>query len=429
MTMPSYPRVSPPVPPAPAKRGGKRAIVIFLVAANVVVFGAVGVVWWAANKVSSSVSTIPSSDLSLDASDPGEPRTFLLVGSDSRENLEDLTNFGYAGGQRSDVMILMQVLPDSGRMQLLSIPRDLRVDYDGRVGRINATFANGAGDLVGAIAAETGLPIHHYLEVEFSGFAGIIDAIGGIRLTFPYPARDLSSGLEVDAGTQVLDGFTALSYARSRKYQELRDGEWVSVDANDIGRTRRQQDVLLAILTQVDRPTSIGGFQNLLDALGGFVSVDSEFDAAEIVQLAWSMRGISGSDVESMTLPVKGFEENGTSYVVRAEPDASNVIDAFANGDPMTVDRESRIEVHNGNGIPGSASAVAEVLAGEGFEVVGTQDSVRSDYRVTEVVAGAANLALAQAVVDALGYGEVIVGRTPVGVEVVVIVGADAPTG
>ena len=279
------------------------------------------------------------------------------------------------------------------------------------------------------MADETGLPIHHYLEVEFSGFAGIIDAIGGIRLTFPYPARDLSSGLEVGAGTQVLDGFTALSYARSRKYQELRDGEWVSVDGSDIGRTRRQQDVLLAILTQVDRPTSISGFQNLLDALGGFVSVDAEFDAEEIVQLAWSMRGISGSDVESLTLPVEIFNENGTSYVVRIEPDASNVIDAFANGDPMTVDRESRIQVQNGNGIPGSAAAVAEFLTEAGFEVVGSLDSVRSDYRVTEVVAGAANLALAQAVVDSLGYGEVIVGRTPAGVEVVVIVGADAPTG
>ena len=430
MTMPSHPRVPPPVASPPARRGMRRAIVVFFVAANVVVFGAVGLVWWAANKVSSAVSTIPSTDLSLDdIANPGEPRTFLLVGSDSRENLEDLTHFGNIGGQRSDVMILMQVLPDSGRVQLLSIPRDLRIDYGGRVGRINATFASGAGNLVAAMSAETGLPIHHYLQVEFSGFAGIIDAIGGIRLTFPYPARDLSSGLEVGAGTQVLDGFTALSYARSRKYQELRDGEWVHVDASDLGRTRRQQDVLLAILTQVDRPTSIGGFQSLLDALGGFVSVDSAFDAGEIVQLAWSMRGISGSDVESMTLPVELYTENGTSYVVRVEPAASNVIDAFAAGLPMSGEQASRIQVQNGNGVPGSAGIAAGVLTTAGFDVVGTADSVRSDYPVTEVVAGAAHLALAQAVVDALGYGEVIVGRTPADVEVVVIVGADAPNG
>jgi len=406
----------------------KRAVVIFLVVANVVVFGALGAVWWAANKVSSAVSTIP--DLSLPGNvDLSQPRVFLLVGSDSRESLDDLTNFGPAGGQRADVIILAKVVPADGRVQLLSIPRDLRIDYGGRTGRINATFGSGAADLVAAVSAEAGLTINHYLQVEFGGFASIVDAIGGIRITFPYPARDLSSGLEVGAGTQLLDGDTALSYARSRKYQELRNGEWVSVDANDIGRTRRQQDVLLAILTQVDRPTSIGGFQSLLDALGEFVTVDSGFDAEEILQLAWSMRSISGSDVESMTLPVQGFAEGGTAYVVRVEPEASTVIDAFAAGTAMTTDAQARVQVQNGNGIPGSAGEVASALTEAGFEVVETLDSARSDYQVTEIVAGAAHLALAQAIADALGYGEVIVGRTPVDVEVVVIVGADAPTG
>ena len=406
----------------------KRAVVIFLVVANVVVFGALGAVWWAANKVSSAVSTIP--DLSLPGNvDLSQPRVFLLVGSYSRENLDDLTNFGPAGGQRADVIILAKVVPADGRVQLLSIPRDLRIDYGGRTGRINATFGSGAADLVAAVSDETGVTINHYLQVEFGGFASIVDAIGGIRITFPYPARDLSSGLEVGAGTQLLDGDTALSYARSRKYQELRSGEWVSVDANDIGRTRRQQDVLLAILTQVDRPASIGGFQSLLDALGEFVTVDSGFDAEEILQLAWSMRSISGSDVESMTLPVRGFAEGGTSYVVRVEPEASTVIDAFAAGTAMTTDAQARVQVQNGNGIPGSAGEVASALAEAGFEVVETLDSARSDYQVTEIVAGAAHLALAQAIADALGYGEVIVGRTPIDVEVVVIVGADAPTG
>ena len=184
MTMPSHPRAPeppPPPPPAvPAKKGMKRGVVVFLVFANVLVFGALGAVWWAAQKVSSSVSTIPSPDLSL-AGTPelSEPRTFLLVGSDSRENLEDLTNFGAAGGQRADVIILLQALPDEGRLQLLSIPRDLRINYDGRIGRINATFGDGPANLVGAVSAETGLPIHHYLQVEFGGFASIIDAIGG----------------------------------------------------------------------------------------------------------------------------------------------------------------------------------------------------------------------------------------------------------
>ncbi len=430
MTMPSHPRVPSPSPTTAPKprRGVKRVIVGFLVFANVVVFGALGAVWWAANRVESAVSTVPDLTLPTTPTSSGS-RTFLLVGSDSREGLDDLTNFGPAGGQRADVIILARVHPESGTMQLLSLPRDLRIHFGGRTGRINATFADGAAELVAAVSAETGVEINHYLQVEFGGFKGIIDAIGGIRITFPYPARDLSSGLDVAAGTQLLDGDTALAYARSRKYQELRNGEWVSVDANDIGRTRRQQDVLLAILTQVDRPSSINGFQSLLDALGKFVIVDSGFNAEEIIDLGWSMRSISGADVESITLPVQQFNEGGTAYVIRVEPDASNVIDAFANGLPMTIDAEARIEVQNGNGIAGSAASAAEVLIAAGFDVVDTFDSARDDYAVTEIVAGAAHLALAEAVREALGYGEVIVGRTPIDVEVVVIVGRDAPSG
>lgn len=409
----------------------KRALVWFLILANLAVFGTLGAVLWAAREVSSSVSTLPEGDIPLSElpAELSDPRTFLLVGSDSRESLTSLEGFGPAGGQRADVIILLQVLPEDGKVQLLSIPRDLRIDYGGTVGRVNATFNSGAGNLVAAVADETGLPIHHYLQVEFAGFASIIDAIGGIRLTFPYPARDLSSGLEVGAGTQVLDGYTALAYARSRKYQEFRNGQWVSVDASDIGRTRRQQDVLLAILTQVDRPSSLSGFGDLVDALGGFVVSDAAFDAEEIMQLAWSMRSIDGASVESMTLPVRNFSEGGTSYVVRVEPDASNVIDAFANGVAMTTDAEARIQVQNGNGVAGSASAVGDLLSSAGFDVVGSMDSARSDYATTQIVSGASNLALAQAVRDALGYGEVILGRTPADVEIVVIVGADVPSG
>lgn len=435
MTMPSYPRAAvPPTAAAPQPRaadaGIKRAIVVAIVVVNLVLFGGLAGLQWAANEVAASVPTIPSDDLPL-AETPriSEPRTFLLVGSDSRENLDDLTDFGAAGGQRADVIMLVQVLPDSGRMQILSIPRDLRVDFGGRVGRINATFANGAGDLVAAVAEETGLPIHHYLEVEFGGFAGIIDAIGGISLTFPYPARDRSSGFQVEAGPAVLDGKNALAYARSRKYQELRGGEWVNVEANDIGRTRRQQEVLLAILTQVDRPSSLGGFRRLVDALGGFVKVDSGFDAEAIIQLAWSMRGISGGDVETMTLPVVNHLQDGTAYVIRVEPEASSVIDAFGRGEAMSTSEEVRIRVLNGNGTPGAAGDVADVLTAAGFDVVDTADSARSDYQVTEIVAGAGRLALAEAIAEALGFGEVIVGRTPTDVDVVVIVGADAPNG
>lgn len=409
----------------------RRVLLTFLISANVIVFGALAVVWFAANQVASSISTIPAGDLELDTPpvQTGEPRTFLLIGSDSRANLDDLTNFGDVGGERADVVILAQVLPGESRLQLLSLPRDLKVQWEGRSEKINATFAfGGAAGIVDAVQRHTGLPIHHYIQVDFAGFAGIVDAIGGIEMTFPFPARDTKSGFEVAAGTHTLDGDQAIALARSRRYEEFRGETWVSVDGSDLGRTRRQQDLLFAMITQIDRPSSIGGFQQLLDALGEFVFTDAGFDAEEILQLAWQMRGIDASALESKTLPVQISNEGGVSYVVEIQPDAANIVAAFASGDALEPARTAlRVEVENGNGVAGSASMMADTLTGLGYEVVAAVDSGRFDYSTTLVVARPSMLDAAQQVVTALGYGEVMAGRIPEGADLVVIVGADAP--
>ncbi|MDP2624163.1 MAG: LCP family protein, partial [Actinomycetota bacterium] len=344
----------------------KKAIVTFLIVANLVVFGALGAIWLAARKVSGAVSTIPASDLTLvdRPVDIGEPRVFLLIGSDSRANLDDLTHFGDFGGQRADVIILVKVDPRSDTIQMLSLPRDLKIVHNGSTTKINATFSNGPAGIVAAVKNFTGAPIHHYLQVEFSGFAGIVDAIGGIEMTFPFPARDIRSGFEVGAGRQVLDGNNALAFARSRHYQELRNGSWVTVAGTDIGRTGRQQDVLMAILTQIDRPSSIEGFNQLLDALGRFVVTDEGFDEDEILELAWQMRSVGPGDLDAMTLPVRISSENGTSYVVPIEPEAGAAVAAFLGGQRMSPDpgMEAAIQVQNGDGRFGSPAVIAELL-------------------------------------------------------------------
>jgi len=419
------------VAPPPPRTWVKKAMVSFLVVANLVVFGVLGAVWLAARKVSGAVSTIPATDLTLvDTADLSEPRVFLLIGSDSRANLDDLTNFGSFGGQRADVIILVKVEPGSGEVHMLSLPRDLKVTRNGSPTKINATFTSGPAGIVEAVKDFTGSPIHHYLQVEFSGFAGIVDAIGGIEMTFPYPARDIRSGFEVNAGRQVLTGMQALAYARSRHYEEFHNGGWISVLGNDLNRTRRQQDVLMAILTQVDRPTSIGGFNQLLDALGGFVVTDEGFDEEEILQLAWEMRNVGSDDLDALTLPVRISDENGTSYVVPIEPQASTAISAFLAGERMSPDVgiDAAIQVQNGNGRPGAAGQIADVLGGGGFNVVGTTDSARADYGVTQVIARPNLLHVAQNIVDSLGFGEAVIGGTPEGVDIVVIVGLDAPS-
>ena len=421
-------------PPAPERRIWlRRGIIAFLVVANVAIFGGLAALWFAANRVASSIDTVASEDLSLTdvPSGSGEPRTFLLVGSDSRDSVSEdqIGNYGRFGGQRADVIMLLQILPDEGRMQLLSIPRDLRVDLDGRVMKINGTFNEGAGAISRAVTEATGVPVHHYMQVDFAGFAGIVDAIGGIEMTFPNPVRDRKSKLSLDSGTHVLDGTTAIALARSRFYQELIDGRWVYVDASDIGRTGRQRDLLMAMLTQVDRSSSLGGFNALVDALGAFVLTDDRFAADEIISIAWELRSIGPDDVDSLTLPVRGLDENGVSYVAMREPEAGAVLAAFRNSTPISsATAQPSIEVQNGNGRVGAAGAVARALEGAGYPVAGAANAGREDYAITQVLARPTSIDAATDIRDALGFGEVMIGSVPSGIDVLVIVGLDAPT-
>ena len=261
---------------------------------------------------------------------------YLIVGTDNRENLPDdldQGNFGDFGGSRADVIILAQVV--DGRRQLLSIPRDLRVEIPGQgVNKVNAAYAFGGPDLlVETVAIATGIRPNHYLEVEFGGFAGIVDALGGIEIEFPYAARDAKSGLNVEAGIHNVDGATALAYARSRSYEEFRDGAWVAQGGGDIARAARQREVLTKIIGEASSVSGMVRSPLVVSAVGSHLTADSDLSVFVLAKTGWSMR--SAAETDSVTLPVVGSEEGGVSYLVRSEPAASEVLSAFSAGQPL----------------------------------------------------------------------------------------------
>src|SRR6202011_5409985 len=108
---------------------------------------------------------------------------------------------------------------------LLSIPRDLFVPLPphsiaGGVGKIDAALNDGPNNLITAITNDLGIPINHYIEVNFDGFRRTIDAIGGIRMNFPMPLWDVSSSLRIrSTGCIRLNGATALAVVRARHLQ------------------------------------------------------------------------------------------------------------------------------------------------------------------------------------------------------------------
>ncbi|MBK5266239.1 MAG: LCP family protein [Acidimicrobiia bacterium] len=314
----------PPVPQR--KRRPFRFLFKLIIVLLVVTLGAL---YW-------GLAQIPHVEPEPDLASGFVTQTFLLIGSDSRADLPDglAGSFGDFGGERADVIILAR--PSGGALQLLSLPRDLKVTVEGHgTNKINAAYAfGGAALLADTASAATGIPIHHVVEIDFAGFAALVDALGGIDIAFPNAARDTKSGLEVAAGTTHIDGATALAFSRSRSYQENINGKWVSVDADDIGRTGRQQQTLEAMLHRAASVQGVARMPLFLSKLGVSTRIDKGLGPIGVLTAAF---GMWKADVDATTVPVRFSNEGGVSYVVFDGDKADDVIARFLTGEPLTA--------------------------------------------------------------------------------------------
>jgi LCP family protein required for cell wall assembly len=158
----------------------------------------------------------------------------LLLGSDWREG----------SGFRTDVLLLVSLNKITGTATLLSFPRDLYVEIPGiGLSRINAAHPYGGFELTSATFKNNfGIDIDYYMITNFYGFISIVDTLGGIDVNAAWALNDLcilpqavDDYCYIPAGINHLDGRTALWYVRSRH------------SSNDFDRTRRAQEVLVAI--------------------------------------------------------------------------------------------------------------------------------------------------------------------------------------
>jgi LCP family protein required for cell wall assembly len=238
----------------------------------------------------------------------------LVVGSDTRQGLRD-GGFGQAAGQRSDVLIVVHLLPSARHATMLSIPRDLYVPVAGTGGsaKINSAFNRGPGQLVQTIQQSLHIPIHHYLLVNFDGFREVVDALGGVSMYFPRPVRDSNngrneSGLDVRrAGCRRLDGDQALALARSRYFQyQDKAGRWRGDPGTDLGRIRRQQTMLRALAAKaVGRNLANPLRANaLVGSVVRSLTKDDRLSLRQAVSLARQFRSFDPSRLTSLTLPV-----------------------------------------------------------------------------------------------------------------------------
>ena len=260
---------------------------------------------------------------------------YLLVGSDTREGIsEDDPDFGVIGdttvvsGRRADTIMVLRRERDGGAA-IVSLPRDLWVEIPGTGGsnRINAAYNGGAERLVVTVVETLGIPIHHYVEVNFVGFRNIVNELGGVTICFLYPTRDLKTGLDQPAGCNLLDGLQALAFARSRSYQEFREGKWQTDPTADIGRTQRQQQFISAaadgaVARLTDQPFASG---DLITAVSASVKVDETLDP--FLAAAALKQSYSGG-LTRYSLPVYG-DTVGSASVLRLGQGSAEILDYF----------------------------------------------------------------------------------------------------
>ena len=403
------------------RRKRRRTAVIGLACVFVLVFSGIGYARWQLGRIASvEVSGLHSTKA-------GRPFNMLVVGSDSRANTGG--QYGNVGGQRNDVTMVVRVDPPSRRVSLLSIPRDLLIPIAdlGRQDKVNAAFVGGPSRVVKTIEQNFGIPINHYLLVDFNGFKAIVDALGGIRIDFPYPSRDMDnqghnmSGLDIRrAGCQRLNGTQALALARSRDFSYLRDDRWRWDPNGDLGRIRRQQAFLQAVLKKglsqgLTNPLRANAF---IGAVVGDLTKDKGLKISDIVGLGARFRSFSPSALETYTVPTQPLWD-GKAYrgEVLKQVESQRVVAKFLGlSAPTTTTRPAEavvtvstlIHVRNAVGVQGLAKRARDQLVQAGFRVADVGNAGQSGLAVTRIVYHPGDLARAQALQAAiLGASEV----------------------
>jgi LCP family protein required for cell wall assembly len=350
----------------------------------------------------------------LHKSGSGRPFNLLVVGSDSRETLDDQdgSRYGNVGGQRNDTTLVVRVEPARKRVSMLSIPRDLVVPIAGAgENRINAAFTEGPGQLVKTIEQNFGIPIHHYVLIDFDGFQAIVDALGGIDVRFPYPSRDVKSGLDIrEAGCRHLNGGRALALARSRYFAYQLDGSWHSDPWADLGRIRRQQAFLQALVKAaldkgLTNPVRANAFAG---SLVHEVTKDSGLRVNDVIRTGAAFRSFSPSKLATYTLPVTVSTDHPLGDVLLLkQPDAATVVDRFlgratAPAPGATAPANTPVTVLNALGTTGLAATTATKLRGSGYRIATVGNAPSADLSRSQITYAPGRLADAQTLASTL---------------------------
>jgi LCP family protein required for cell wall assembly len=400
----------------------------------------------------------------------------LMVGSTSRCALA-VQNPAYGlcsqgvNGVNSDVIMILHADPAHHRLALLSIPRDLFVPNARSAGanKVDAGLVDGISQVVAAIEEDFGIPIQHAVSLNFDQFANIVNALGGINMSFPMSVFDAESGLNVRAATCVhLDGTQALQVVRARhlQYDEPGSGTdaeyWPQEVQSDLARIRRDHEFLRVLATAVAKK-GIGNpitDLNLINSVKDDLTFDQSWSVSDMADLVLDFHSVDINSVPQLTLPVAEVNDpdgpdgdliyQGGNYgdvEFTSQVQDQSAIDEVLGigpttdsmtGDPLPNASSVTVSVMNGTGVADQAANTASALSALGFDTVGVGDATPvGDVAETVVYYGSRTPAVeaaAEKVVRSMS-GSVIMAYDPSqvtsGAQVTVVTGTqfavDAP--
>jgi len=242
-----------------------------------------------------------------------EPFSVLIMG------IEDYATDGQNG--RTDSLMFATINPKTKNVSLMSIPRDSRVTIAGKnkKDKINAAHAYG-GEKMALETVENflGVPVDHYVKIDFKGFKGIVDAVGGITVDVPFNFEERSDIdyyklIQFKQGQQELNGEEALAYVRMRKQ-----------DPNgDYGRAARQRQVLAAVVHKLNSASTVFKIKDLAEVVGKYVKTD--IPVSDGLALYNKLSGFDPSNIQTIKLEGEDKKLNDIYYFIPNEMSVQNV--------------------------------------------------------------------------------------------------------
>lgn len=361
---------------------GVAAVVVVLAAPGLALGWANGTVGTLGSGDAGTTATVAKAKKVMDRPIPDKAMNILLIGADTSDDTAD--------SGRSDTQILVRLDPKTKSISMLSLPRDLRVYVEGYgYTKMNAAYTVGGPELtIKTFKKLTGLPIHHFIEINFSGFWHVVNQLGGVYLPVDHryfvPASASYKSINLKPGYQLVRGKQALNYVRFR-HDNL----------YDFGRMQRQQLFLKELQRQSGRWShDWGKVVQLIKAITR--EVDSDIDSLKVLKpLVELIFEVDTSKVNTVHLEAATETIDGVSYVIASDTDIAAAVEDFTNPVKPSLSVKGLkvtkkmypVRVYNGSGVAGLATETVKQLDALGYRAEVGPDATEFTDSVSVVYA------------------------------------------